>query len=167
MGIVRWVLAQSVQKGTKDIYFLARDGALVKKAYEVVTQAQNGNTAKAHYLYASRKALLCGMIKSRQDFFCLPVVYANHSPKTMLELLKFAAKPEMTSKEHREILTDYGIMYDKRFEHEETYIRFIKAFTEKMYSKAVKYKCDAVVAGYKKEMTRESSPSPSGAQAQR
>ncbi len=136
LGIVRWVLAQSVQKGTKDIYFLARDGALVKKAYEVVTQAQNGNTAKAHYLYASRKALLCGMIKSRQDFFCLPVVYANHSPKTMLELLKFAAKPEMTSKEHREILTDYGIMYDKRFEHEETYIRFIKAFTEKMYSKA-------------------------------
>lgn len=29
---------------------------------------------------------------------------------------------------------------------------------EKMYRKAVKYKCDAVAAGYKKEMTRESSP---------
>ena len=29
---------------------------------------------------------------------------------------------------------------------------------EKMYKKAVKYKCDAVAAGYKPELTRESSP---------
>lgn len=29
---------------------------------------------------------------------------------------------------------------------------------EKMYKKAVKYKCDAVAAGYKKELTRDSSP---------
>lgn len=136
LGIVRWVLGQSAQKGTKDIYFLARDGALVKKAYEIVTQAQNADAAKPHYLYASRKALLCAMVRSRQDFFCLPVVSSNHSPKTMLELLEFAAKPEMTDKERRELLTAHGIPFDKRFEHEETYIRFLEVFTEQMYSEA-------------------------------
>lgn len=134
MGITAWIGKKCSEKGVSDIHFLARDGYLVQKAYERVADIQKEDAPKAHYLYASRKALLCGMIQSEQDFFCLPVVFGNHTPKSLLEMLEFAAEPEMTMEDQKKLLSDSGIDYEKRFLDEETYIRFMNIFVSSIYS---------------------------------
>lgn len=132
LGIVQWLGQQCRKRQAFDIYFLARDGYLVRQAYEIF--GRGAQAPELHYLYASRKALLCAMIRSEQDFFCLPVVYSNHSPKSLLEMLTFAKKPEMTQKECRQVLADCGVDDEKRFASEEAYVQFIRLFISRMYS---------------------------------
>ncbi len=50
-----WIVDQAVKKGIKRLYFIARDGYLVKKIVDVILKKE-GTDIKTQYIYGSRKA---------------------------------------------------------------------------------------------------------------
>lgn len=52
---VKWIVSDCKMKGTRDIYFLSRDGYALKKAADIIIKDEKLNIS-AHYLYSSRSA---------------------------------------------------------------------------------------------------------------
>jgi FMN phosphatase YigB (HAD superfamily) len=53
-GFNKWMAGSLTEKGIKDIFFFARDGYMIKKAFEIQYPDNEINT---HYFYASRRSL--------------------------------------------------------------------------------------------------------------
>lgn len=132
IGLVKWITDQCEERKVNKIHFLARDGFLPLHAYQI-WNADSKDTIKADYMYASRKAVMTGMITSKVDFYNLPIEYHNHSPKTLLKVLEFAAE-ELSEKEKIKICKDYKIDYEKVFTEYQEYIHFIELFLDKIYN---------------------------------
>lgn len=58
-GFTKWLLSEFVTKGIEKVFFLSRDGQIIKKAFDSIS---NG-AIKSSYLYVSRKALLSPSLK--------------------------------------------------------------------------------------------------------
>jgi HAD superfamily hydrolase (TIGR01549 family) len=61
-----WVLEQAVHDGVDHLYFLARDGYLVKQAYDLLVAGRPG-APRSHYLLASRRAYAIAALRSPED----------------------------------------------------------------------------------------------------
>lgn len=133
MGLSRWILEACQSKGAETIHFLARDGYMPMKAYEIWNDGKK-NASKTDYMYASRKAVLAGMIKSSADYYELPIEYRNHSPETLLKVLEFASL-EIGEKQKEEIFKKNKIPYRQVFTQKEEYLKFIDVFLEQIYDK--------------------------------
>lgn len=120
VALSKWICENS--KEYNEIYFMARDGYLPMLAYNIFRNREN---PKGKYIYTSRKMLLPVMIESKQDFFDLPVEYRNHTPETILELLKFCCKNYDLDK------LDFNM--DKTFIDENEYNEFINFFINNLY----------------------------------
>jgi predicted HAD superfamily hydrolase len=66
VGFTEWLIAQASQRHLQRLYFLSRDGLIMKRVYETLT-AQNPNAAEARYLYASRRASNVAAIEEIDD----------------------------------------------------------------------------------------------------
>lgn len=132
IGLAEWITRECRQKKVKKIHFLARDGYLPMLAYQI-WNADNENAIEADYMYASRKAVMTGMIRSKIDFYNLPVEYHNHSPRSLLGVLKFASK-EITETEKKQICKEYRFKYEEPFTEYENYINFLNVFLDEIYS---------------------------------
>lgn len=64
-GYCRWLKTQTERYNIKKIFFLSREGSLLKRAYEELYPHQNETTA---YLYVSRSALQVPMLLFCRDF---------------------------------------------------------------------------------------------------
>ncbi len=51
-----WVISQSVEQGIQQLYFIARDGYILKKIADIILKINDIKTIETHYLYGSRKA---------------------------------------------------------------------------------------------------------------
>ena len=60
-GFCRWLHEQNL-KENNEIFFLARDGYIVKKAYSILYKGE-----KTHYLYASRRSLVLPRLINAQN----------------------------------------------------------------------------------------------------
>lgn len=130
-GIVKWIMEESEGKGYENIHFMSRDGYLPMKIYERYYKIYEG-IPQAKYIYTSRKSLLPGMLTNGLDFYDLPIEFRNHTPRTILSLLKFCSKN--VSGENIEVdLKQNGILYNKAFESEDEYNHFIKYYLENLY----------------------------------
>lgn len=135
IGISEWITQQCNEKKVETIHFLARDGYLPMQAYQIWNNG-NEQAAEADYMYASRKAVMPGMIKSKWDFYNLPVEYHNHTPKTLLDVLKFASK-KMDEDAKKQICIKNKFDYEKPFSEHEEYIRFLNVFLSEIYSEEI------------------------------
>ncbi|NOW87140.1 HAD superfamily hydrolase (TIGR01549 family) [Clostridium beijerinckii] len=129
-GIVKWILEESEGKEYENIHFMSRDGYLPMKIYEKYYEIYK-NAPEAKYIYTSRKSLLPGMLISELDFYDLPIEFRNHTPQTILSLLKFCSKE--VDKDVEVQLKNNGILYNKAFENEEEYNHFVKYYLENLY----------------------------------
>lgn len=68
LAFVHWILESARRDGVERLYFLARDGFLVKEIYDLVT-AGRSDVPESHYLLASRRAYSTAAIRSEQDLF--------------------------------------------------------------------------------------------------
>lgn len=134
IGLAKWITDQCKLQKTKKIHFFARDGFLPMHAYEIWNSG-NSTIIPADYMYASRKAVITGMINSKYDFYNLPIEFHNHTPKSLLEVLKFASK-EIDEEEVRQLCKKYRIGYEKVFLTFEEYAHFIDIFLQEVYSEA-------------------------------
>jgi FMN phosphatase YigB (HAD superfamily) len=66
LAFVQWIAEKARRDKVTDLYFLARDGHLPKQVYELIAAATPG-AAKAHYLYASRRAYSVASLRSVRD----------------------------------------------------------------------------------------------------
>lgn len=68
LSFAKWILEEAVRDGVEDLYFLARDGYLVKKIFDQVSK-NYPNSPKAHYLLASRRCYSTANLRTEQDIF--------------------------------------------------------------------------------------------------
>lgn len=135
IGVCRWIIQQTKQRGVGKIHFLARDGYLPMEAYKILARYCD-DIPEANYLYASRKAVFTGMIVSVSDFYDLPIEYHNHSPKTLLKLLDFAYK-EIVPEKREELCKNADIEYENNFQTKQKYIEFMHWFVNNLYDEEV------------------------------
>ncbi len=131
IGLSKWISGVCKDKEVKRVHFLARDGYMPMRAFEIL----NSNAdciSEFDYMYASRKSVMPGMIKSTTDFYNLPVEYRNHSPKTLLKVLEFASA-DLSEEIKEDICKSKKISYQKTFAQREDYLRFIDIFLDKIY----------------------------------
>lgn len=131
-GIVKWMMEESEEKEYDNIHFMSRDGYLPMKIYEKYHEVYK-NTPEAKYIYTSRKSLLPGMLINELDCYDLPIEFRNHTPKTILSLLKFCSKE--VNKDIEINLRNDGILYNKAFENEDEYNHFMRYYLENLYDR--------------------------------
>ncbi|AOR24586.1 HAD-IA family hydrolase [Clostridium taeniosporum] len=130
-GVVKWIIEQSKEQEYDNIHFMSRDGYLPMKIYEKYHQVYK-NAPEAKYIYTSRKSLLPGMLMDKLDFYDLPIEFRNHTPKTILSLLKFCSE-DIKGEDIEIKLKENGILYNKAFENENEYNHFIRYYLENLY----------------------------------
>lgn len=66
LGFTKWVMDSAIRDGVEELYFLARDGYLVKKIYDQISK-HVPSAPKSHYLLASRRCYNTASLKTEQD----------------------------------------------------------------------------------------------------
>lgn len=133
IGLAMWINQICKERNVDTIHFLARDGYMPQKVYDMLFEHTG---QKTNYLYASRKSVMTGMIKSKIDFYGLPIEYRNHSPKTLFEILLFAYQAREES-ELISLCNKNGINYSKTFAEKEDFFRFIDFFLNALYDEQI------------------------------
>lgn len=66
LGFTKWIIEQAIRDGVEHLYFLARDGYLVKNIYDKIASSYP-NAPASHYLLASRRCYNTASLKNEQD----------------------------------------------------------------------------------------------------
>lgn len=77
---VLWILDRAREQGIRRLYFVARDGYILKKIADKIIRA-NGDLIETHYIYGSRKAWRLPGISATNDDL-VELLGWSHPPKT-------------------------------------------------------------------------------------
>ncbi|EOX3451894.1 HAD-IA family hydrolase [Vibrio cholerae] len=69
-SFTKWLIEESIKNGIQDLYFLARDGWILKHVYDKVSEYYD-NAPKSHYIYASRRSARVCLITGVNDIIAL------------------------------------------------------------------------------------------------
>jgi FMN phosphatase YigB (HAD superfamily) len=83
-GFALWILDRAKKEGVTDLYFLARDGDIAKRCYDILTKGEEA--PRSHYLYASRRAVSVAGIFGKEEVQIL--LERNFSPCPIGRLLE-------------------------------------------------------------------------------
>ena len=101
-SFVRWVIDTCIERGARNIYFVARDGYILKKVGDIIISTEH-LSIKTHYLYSSRRAfqvneekskkLLLDYVKQEMDVTDMQPVFVDvrgtgNTVNTLFELLR-------------------------------------------------------------------------------
>lgn len=129
-GISSWIERTSNICDYKNVYFLARDGYLPMKAFDIYIK-WNGSKLKSYYLHASRTLTLPLMIKNKTDLYDLPVEFKNHNPLSICKMISFCINTQ--GDELNEKLAASGFNADKYFSDGKTFQKFIDYVIKELY----------------------------------
>lgn len=103
-GFARWVMKNAMADGHKKVFFLARDGEIIKHCYDLMAK-DIPNAPESEYLHVSRRALSVPSIQSEEDI--REIAKINFSSKPIGHMLKgrFGIN---ASKVNKAILTEHG-----------------------------------------------------------
>ena len=82
-GFAKWILDESIKKNIKKIYFLSRDGHIIKRCFDVLSRHYD-NAPESVYLLASRRAVNVASIKDNKDIE--GILSINFSPVPINQL---------------------------------------------------------------------------------
>ena len=137
LGFTKWLAESAADRGYSSLAFVARDGYLPMKAYELMAECFEG-APPPRYIYTSRKAALSCEISSPEDIDALPtrMNVKNLTPRRLYEMLcpilEGAAEPS-------------GLSSGLPFGTEERFRRFVAERIKPHFSKhrADAYRIDA------------------------
>uniref|UniRef100_UPI004055BB9C HAD family hydrolase n=1 Tax=Acetatifactor sp. TaxID=1872090 RepID=UPI004055BB9C len=112
---VYWLLQRSLEKGVKRLYFIARDGYLLKEIADSII-SQNGYGIRTFYLYGSRKSWR--MPAFSKEHFDIALMIRWGSREQLCRLDKLAELFEITREELQDFLP---VGYAKKKERLEMY----------------------------------------------
>lgn len=82
-GFAKWILEESIKKNIKKVYFLSRDGHIIKRCFDVLSKYYQ-NAPESIYLLASRRAVNVASIKNDKDIE--GILSINFSPISINQL---------------------------------------------------------------------------------
>lgn len=87
LAVCRWLAMEN--KGRRCIHFAARDGYILKQAYDML-YSDDPELPKSNYIYLSRKSLAVIDLKSVSDLYSFAdkLNVANYSPEKILDLIE-------------------------------------------------------------------------------
>jgi len=101
-GFSRWLLESLNQKRIQRVFFLSRDGYIMKKAFDILNKDK---AISSHYLYVSRRSLRVPQLWMEPE---LQNVVKNFSPATMLTVSTFMDNIGLNAEEYLNVLNQYG-----------------------------------------------------------
>lgn len=152
-GIARWLI-QNVSANNK-IFFVARDGYLAMKVYEVLKKREK-DAPDCEYFYMSRKSFLPLSIVETDDWWTIKenINYVGKTPKQILEYYK-PIIPEHSESAYEDIFKQYGILFDEPLTEQEHYVNFVRAIQLELHEQ---YLIDAYRDQMRKRLSRIFSP---------
>ncbi len=132
LGMNRWMAEELHKGGYKKIHFIARDGYLPKKVYDLVRKYEK-DLPESNYVYASRKSMVAATIRSSFDFYNIKnncSIYGQ-TPTSIYKVYADVLKP--LDEEMMQLLKKKGIMMDRKFANEESFKFFIDQLVEFAY----------------------------------
>lgn len=132
-GVAKWIYDMALARGYEKIIFLARDGYLIKKAFDNISAAMANRinrVIKSSYFCATRRSLFPFIIKSSDDLFSLVNMtdYYSQTPADILEWFADCCK-ELTPAMVRSY-SEAGIILNKKFSSEDNFVRFLRKMAE-------------------------------------
>ncbi len=103
LGFTQWLIQTSIRDGVKDLYFLARDGKVMKEAYDILSKNYQ-NAPQSHYVLASRKA--CNTIKLNNFYEILNVLKIPYTNVEIKDL--FYQRFSLEEDDYVKIIRNYG-----------------------------------------------------------
>lgn len=132
--VAKWLMDQTCDR-YETIHFVARDGYVVKQAYDILAAHTKRNAPKSNYLHVSRKSLMPMMIHTPDDLHAIVsfVDYQGYSPESFLNLMKEII-PEKAFVERERILRENHINAGAKFENENQWNEFIRVYRHNFFS---------------------------------
>lgn len=130
-GIANWLIKDTMKKKYDNIAFMARDGYLPLKAYELLKTIYK-DAPKESYLYVSRKALIPASIINRIDLYKLSEVI-NVEKYTPRKVLKYIQGSINLNKDIEEILKQNDIEIDNKFKNVTKFNEFMSVVDKELF----------------------------------
>lgn len=145
VGICEWLYQTAVDNNNR-IVFTARDGYLIKEAFDIYVKFKP-KKIKSKYLYVSRKALLPLMLQNTEDFYNLPIVFQQYTPGMILDLLKFCTheRKNQSNDYTQNVISDD---FDKKFLTISEYHKFIQLYMREFYDREKHIKARGIIKKY-------------------
>ena len=129
LALSHWLVSCAKRRHIPTIHFAARDGYMVKKAFDIINQTET----KSCYIRLSRRALILADVNRKEDLYSLrrKINVLNISPKELQEFLS----PIIPSAEKdfvQEIISDNGFFFDRKFKTVSEYERCLKLYIQKI-----------------------------------
>lgn len=134
-AVAKWLLEEASSAGYETIHFIARDGYLVKQAYDILAAHSKKKCPKSNYLYTSRRAMMAMMIKEAADIESLWTMMdvLAYTPLKILEELEPTIYDEIY-RNKEQILIEYGVLGEQKFQTIDEWKAFAKLYKTKFYS---------------------------------
>lgn len=114
LGYAKWLCENGIKNEVKDFYFLARDGKIMKEAYDIVSKNYI-NAPKSHYMLCSRRSVNLCKIKDFSGIDdLLRVEFAGGIKLGFLLFSRFGINSTSISEA---ILEKHGLSLDKRIKN--------------------------------------------------
>lgn len=133
-AVARWLNQEATENGYDSFCFLARDGQLIKQAYERLAQIRPVQ-ARSHYVRLSRTALLPLMLEKREDLWALPYIlsgYADHTPRKLRKILCAITRP-MTDEAWLNSFALQGFKPDEPMGSDARFQQFMLCFFDRFF----------------------------------
>lgn len=129
LALSHWLINCAKQRRIPTIHFVARDGYMVKKAFDVVNQTET----TSNYIRLSRKALLLVDVNEETDLYSLfrKINVLNASPEDLLDYL-LPIVPLETRDSVPELVSDNGFFFDRTFKTVSEYEKCLKLYIQKI-----------------------------------
>ena len=145
LALVNWIIERANRDGVDNVIFMARDGYLPMRAYEIL--AKYKELPKALYLPVSRLAVFPAMITTPMDLYDLPIDLNYQTPDKLLSQLEFCIK-DCSKEEIVLLLNKKG--FENLNEHftKDTYVKFINLIITNLYDEAKHNKAKEHIAEF-------------------
>lgn len=127
LSICNWILKIVEQESVGNIHFVARDGYLVKQAYDLLNRSSTQST----YIRLSRKSLLLADVNTKEDLYSISrkLNTLKCSPKDLTEYFE-PIIPTQIQKSAPQIIKKYGFYYERIFKTNYEYEQCLRVFIE-------------------------------------
>lgn len=127
LAVTTWLSKHAAERKIGTIHFVARDGYLVKKAFDIL----NDTSTKSNYIRVSRKAMVLADVESEIDLYSLPnkIDVYSATPIDLLEYLKPIIPTERQEK-LQSILKDAGIACSRPIIDQTYYLRCMRVIID-------------------------------------
>lgn len=129
LGICNWLLTSCIRENVPTVHFVARDGYLLKKAFDLF----NHSDTKSTYIRLSRRALILADVERIEDLYSITkkIAILHCSGEKLAEYLS-PIIPEEKRGKLEEILSNHNIYYARNFKNLREFESCMKVFIEEL-----------------------------------